>query len=117
MVFLKPTVLIEERAELDENWQPMDESHTAHQFPVIGSDFIDSLSPASPHLSRLGADFDGDTGSGNIVYSDEAVAEVKNFLNSKRYYIGTNGKITYSSNTDTVAYVLRNMTGEPAANA
>jgi hypothetical protein len=115
MVFLKPTVLIEERAELDENWQPMDDSHTAHQFPIVGSEFIDSLSPASPHLSRLGADFDGDTGSGNAVYSDEAITEVKNFLNSKRYYIGTDGKITYSSNTDTVAYVLRNMTGDPVA--
>lgn len=115
-VFLKTTVVTEERKRLDDNWQPTDDASTAYHFPVIGADFIDSLSPASPHLDKLTADFDGDTGSGSIVYSDEAIEEVNKFLASKKYYIGTDGKITYSANTDTISYILKNMTGEPNLN-
>lgn len=111
MVFLKPTVNSEERMELDENWQPQEASAIAHQFPITGASFVDSLSPSPYHLARLGADFDGDTASGNIVYSDEAIEEVKAFLASKKYYVGTDGRINFSANTDTVSYVLKNMTG------
>ena len=113
MTFLKPTVIVEERRELGDNWEPMSEENTAYQFPITNSSFVDSLSPSPAHLVRLAADFDGDTASCNISYSDESIKEIKDFLNSKRYYIGTDGKITYSVNTDTVGYVLRNMTGEP----
>jgi len=114
-VFLKPTVNTEERTELDENWQPMDSGNTAFQFPINGDSFVDAISPSSPHLARLGADFDGDTASFNIVYSDEAIKEVNDYLNSKKYYLGTDGRISFSANTDTVGYVLKNMTGDPVA--
>lgn len=60
--------------------------------------------------------YDGDTASGNIAYTDEAIKEVKEFLASKKYYIGTDGKISFSANTDTVGYVLKNMTGSVQLN-
>jgi hypothetical protein len=109
-VFLKPTIKTEIRTELDDNWQPMDDSNTAYQFPITGSSFVDSMAPHSTHLSRLGADYDGDTGSLNIAYTDDAVAEIDNYLKDKSYYIGTDGSISFSANTDTITYVLHNMT-------
>jgi hypothetical protein len=57
------------------------------------------------------------TSSLNIVYSDEAVEEVNKYLASKRYYVGVDGKFSFSANTATVEYVLRNMTGAANPNA
>lgn len=57
--------------------------------------------------------FDGDTASGSITYSDEAIAEVDKLLNSRKFYIGTNGKMNFSIGIDTINFVLHNMTGDP----
>ena len=46
-----------------------------------------------------------------MVYSDEAIEDIDKYLNSKKYYVASNGKLSFSSNTDTVKYVLQNMTG------
>lgn len=112
MTFLRPTVKVETRMELDDSWEVMDDTNTAYQFPINGSSFVDALSPHSSHLVRLGADFDGDTSSANIAYSDEAKEEIAAFLHSKAYYVGTDGKISFSANTDTITYVLHNMTSD-----
>lgn len=56
MVFLKPTVKVEKRIELNDNWEPMQDPSIAYQFPVLNASFVDSLSPSSYHLARLGAD-------------------------------------------------------------
>lgn len=110
MTFLRPTVKTEVRVELDDNWQPMDASNTAYQFPINGSSFVDAISPHPSHLARLTADFDGDTSSLNIAYADESIEEITRYLHSKSYYIGTDGRISFSANTDTLTYVLHNMT-------
>ena len=110
-VFLKPTVTVEVRKELDNNWDVMGDTHTAYQFPVTGTAFINSMSPSSTKLALLAADFDGDTSSLNIVYSDEAIEEVDKYLSSKKYYINSSGNLSFSTNTSTVGYVIQNMTG------
>ena len=46
-----------------------------------------------------------------MVYSDEAILEVKNFLKSKSFYLDTSNEIAFSSATDTMNYVVQNMTG------
>jgi hypothetical protein len=56
-VFLKVTVKTEERKELNDNWELTEESSIAYRFPVSGASFIDSMSPGTSHLARLGADF------------------------------------------------------------
>lgn len=43
--------------------------------------------------------------------------EVNKYLASKRYYVGVDGKFSFSANTATVEYVLRNMTGAANPNA
>lgn len=46
-----------------------------------------------------------------FVYSDEAIEEINKTLKSKKFYVGSNGKLNYSVNTDTIKFVLQNMTG------
>ncbi|BAW19302.1 putative RNA polymerase beta prime subunit [Ralstonia phage RP31] len=111
---LRVTVGYEERRMLDESWIDAGDDYVAYEFPVQGSAFVNSLIPHSSHLKRLGADFDGDTASGNIAYSDEAIAEAEKFFQTKKAYIGTDGKLLYSCAVDTVELVLHSLTGEPA---
>ncbi len=111
-VFLKSTIKKEVRRQLDDNWLPLDAPFIAYEFPVMGSDFFNSMSPHTSKLKGLGADHDGDTGSFTVVYSDEAVAETNEFLNSKKCYVGTNGRFVYDCNVDTIQYILHNLTGD-----
>ena len=50
--------------------------------------------------------------SATITYSDESKKEVRDFLNSKACYVGADGSFTYDTNTDTIKYVLQNLTGD-----
>lgn len=50
--------------------------------------------------------------SANIAYTDEAIAENNKFLNSKACYVGADGGLNYDTNTDTINYVLQNLTGD-----
>lgn len=56
--------------------------------------------------------FDGDTCSANVVYTQEAIDEVKALLNSRNYYVNTSGKIAFSMATDTVNYLMAGLTSE-----
>jgi hypothetical protein len=111
ILHVKTTVKSEVRHELNDVWEPMDKNHTAYEFPTKGP-FVNSLVPHSAHLAKLGADFDGDTCSLNVTYSDESIREVKDFLSKKRAYVGTDGRFIHSVNVSTVALVLHNMTGD-----
>lgn len=108
-IFLKPTLQTESRAPLGDDWQVDQFKPIAHQFPTK-TDFVNSLSPHPSKLARLSADFDGDTASLNIVYSDESIKEALDYMNSKRYYVGSDGRINFSSETDTIKYILHNLT-------
>ena len=55
--------------------------------------------------------FDGDTASFNVVYSDNALAEIKEYLASAKFYVSFSGEMNFSAETDTIKYVLKNMTG------
>lgn len=110
--FVKTTLTAETRSELSDTWSPMDESHTAYQFPVIGSAFVNSLSPHSAKLQGLTADFDGDVCSANSVYSEESIKEVDDYLKTRQAYVGTDGKFLSSTGVVTVELTLRNLTGD-----
>lgn len=49
----------------------------------------------------------------NFLYSEDAIKECKDFFNSTRCYVGTDGKFINSLEIDTVKYVLQNLTGDP----
>lgn len=109
-VYLKSTVKSEVRRELNDNWQIDETLPIAKEFPVIGSQFFNSVCPAPSHIGRLGADYDGDTVSFTCVMTEDAKAEIKKTLNSKDYYVGINNKMSFSANTDIIELVLGNMT-------
>ena len=109
--YVKTTIRAEVRKELDESWQVRADAPTAYQFPITGGPFVNSLVPHSAKLGKLGADFDGDTASANVTYSDEAIKEVDTHLTKKRAYVGTDGTFTSSINVATVALVMHNLTG------
>lgn len=110
--FLRPTVTVEERAPLDDNWEIDTNAKKSYNFPTKSA-FVNSMSPNPARLGRLGADFDGDMCSLVVVYSIEAMVEIKKLINSRNYYVGTDGRISFSNATDTVNYLLKNMTGNP----
>lgn len=107
---LKVTVQSERRVRLDENWLPMDESHTAHEFPLRDSPYMNSLVPHPSRLGRLGADYDGDTSSFVVAYSEEAIAENKRYMGQRKAYVGSDGKFINGTGVYTVELVLNNMT-------
>ena len=110
MIHVKTTVRSEQRRELSNEWEPMDDSYIAHEFPIPGP-YLNSMVQHPIRNAGLTADYDGDVMSATAVYSDEAVSEIKNFLNSRRAYVGTDGNFLASTSTDTVDYVMFNITG------
>lgn len=110
--FLKTTINFQTLKELGDDWK--ETGQVALQFPITGEQFMNSLCPAFIHLGRSGADFDGDTMSGNTVYTDEAKAEVRKLVNSRMYYIGPNGKLNFNPESDVAKLVLKSTTGKRA---
>ena len=116
-IYCKTTVDSELRRELDGAWQPIEGSDAlALEYPVLENPvYINSIVPHTTRLAGMGGDFDGDTCSCNIVYSDEAIAEAFVNSNSMKSYVTPSGGLINASNTDTVARILFNMTGHKTA--
>lgn len=112
-VYVKTTIVGENRRELNENWEPYEGvEYQALEFPMEGStSYMDTQSPHSTKLVQLGADFDGDTGSATFVMSNEALAENERRLSSKQTWVRTDGSLAASFDYDTISYVLTNLTG------
>lgn len=79
-------------------------------YPILGKQYIDGVSLASPRLNGLGADHDGDTVSVNFVLLDEANEECKTYLQSPRSMVDTNANLIASSSTDLIDYALFGLT-------
>jgi hypothetical protein len=103
--YLKTTVEAKVREELDHEWKR--NGSKAIEYPIDGLEFFDSLCPATSHLKRLSADFDGDTCSWTALLSDEAYQEIFNKLNSVSYYVGVDGKVTFSVESNIAATVCK----------
>jgi hypothetical protein len=111
-LYVKTTMVGEMRRELGPDWQPLDETHDALEFPVYQPlTYLDSQVIPSARLKGLGADFDGDTACFNGLMSEEANDEVLKFLTTRAAYIDPHNELRASANVPTVALVLLNMTG------
>jgi hypothetical protein len=110
-VYLKTTIQSKVMKELNENWEPTD--FVYQEFPVLGQRFYDTMSPSKPHIGRLGADYDGDLCSGTCTWTEDAKEEVKKTLNSRNYYVGVNGRMSFSAADDIIDLVVANMTKRP----
>lgn len=112
-MFVRTTIQVETRKELGPNWEPMDDKHIAYQFPIREGAFVNSLMPHGSRLDRLGADFDGDTCSGNALYTEDGVQEVDDYMKKASAFVDTSGKFLASTDIVTVQLVMHNLTGDP----
>ncbi len=110
-IYLKSTVKAHVRQELDDTWQPVD-GKVANEFPIYQEPFFNSLGPATSHLQRLGADFDGDTCSLISLLTEESKAEIAKKLNSKNFYVAPDGRMAFSPGDDIIDLTLRCITGD-----
>jgi hypothetical protein len=56
-VHIKTTIKVEQRRELNDNWEPMDDTYIATEFPT-DSPYLDSMVPNIFRIKGLAADFD-----------------------------------------------------------
>lgn len=112
-LYVKTSVIGEEREELGDDWEPMGEGNIAYEFPTKKPEaFLDTQVVSNVRLGGLGGDFDGDVCSGTVVYSDESINEITKMLHSRESYIDPAGGLRTSASTDTINLVLKNMTGD-----
>lgn len=113
-IYVKTTIRGEMRSELGPDWEPIGPDYVALEFPTYEPlSYLDSLVIPSSRLAGLGADFDGDTASFNVAYSDNAVKEIKDKLNSKSAWVDPRGGLIASTGVDTFALALKNFTRRP----
>lgn len=109
---VKTTIVGEIRRELGPDWQSLDDEHLATEFPILpAAAYLDSQVVNSARLAGLTADYDGDAMSATCVYSDEALEEQRNYLNSKTAYADPRGGLRASSAVPTIELVALNMLG------
>ncbi len=106
--YIKTTTNSEKRWVLDENWQRTED--VLMSFPIRGEAFINTLCPNMIRLAMLNADFDGDTGSANALYTDEGVKEVHDLLKKKIAYVDPKGRLIASAVVSTSELVCFNLT-------
>lgn len=116
-IYVKTTVTGELRYPLGPDFQRDPNGPVALEYPMLEvgktAQWHDSTSVSPAILSPLGADFDGDTVSVNIVYSKESLEEINRFFRSRIAYIDAEGSLAFRSTIHTVNLVLRYMTGDP----
>lgn len=112
-VFIRTTVNSESRVELDMNWEEMDPAeNTAQVYPVFDPEsYIDSAMVHPYRVGGLGADYDGDMTSNNILYTKESIEETDRYLNSRAAHVDPAGGLRASASIDTTNLVMFNMTG------
>lgn len=111
--FVKTTSPAKGRYEIQEDWSWDQQNPDTHvpEFPNYGvHTYIESMVPHPSRIGGMGADFDGDMCSCNVLYSDDAIKEVTDYLNSTRAYLDSTGSLLADPVTDTVEFVLYNIT-------
>lgn len=111
--YVVTTTIAEVRRELDENWEPMDDSYVALEYPTFNNvAFSETMSVHPSRIQGLTADYDGDMCSANFVYTDDAVEEVHNRLTKAAAYANPQGGLLASPTYETIERVLAVLTGD-----
>lgn len=64
--------------------------------------FRETCNISNASIGSMGGDYDGDTTSNKVPYTNEANEECKNFINSKKRSIGMSGKFIYGIDNETI---------------
>jgi hypothetical protein len=81
-----------------------------YEYVRLDKPVFNSMAPHFTKLARMGADFDGDKGSGNSVMSKEANREINDLLNSSAFYVNMKGKLVYELGSDISTYAELTLT-------
>ena len=106
-LFVKPTLDIRTVTILDDNWQPKD---VVNNFPVSDSQLYTSMAVHHSKLGNLGGDHDGDKLSLTVLFTKEAIAEVKALMKSTTFLIRPNGSWVNPINNNITSHVLKHIT-------
>lgn len=99
--------------ELDDDWTTR-KTKPAIDYPDRTVDeFVTSMAPHPSHLAALGADFDGDTSSGDTVYTDDALEENRNMMKRSSYWVSSDGRLTVDIEVDLIERTVHNLLADP----
>lgn len=98
--------------ELDENFQPT-ETHAYHYPNTSDDNWYDGMILHPSRLDGLGGDFDGDMCNFNPVFSNEAIAAIKRYLDSPSAYLNSSGQLLHNPFTEVLERVLYSLSGDP----
>lgn len=110
---LETTVKSSIKYELDDSWVTYNQNPAASYPDSEINEFVNSMAPNPTRVSQAQADFDGDTGSGDAVYTDESIQEIKEKIDSPSYWTTINGKMSIDIETDIIVLTLHNLLGDP----
>lgn len=111
---LTTTATVKMLYELEEDWQTRKE-RPATDFPIRSvKEFVSTMAPHPSRLAGMQADHDGDTGSGDSVYTDEALEENRQMMTKASYWVTGDGKLRVDvGSKDLIDLVMVNMLGDP----
>lgn len=112
--YVKTTMRSEVRYQLDSiTGERIGEGYIANEYPDRSvEDFMESMSPHTARLDGLGGDFDGDTGSADFCFTDDAMQEKKDFFATRKAYISTSGRLRTPLGVNVFKLFLHNFTHE-----
>lgn len=112
MVYTMTTLPSKVLTRLNAQWEIDNESYNFKQFPTLEDvSWFETMAPNPRKLGGLGGDHDGDTASGNSIFSKEGKEEIAKYFASRESYIGAGGKLRNSPFTETVERVFYALTG------
>lgn len=113
------TIRIETTVSSDVVYELEDDWETKKEKPAISyprkdiAEFISAMAPNSTRIAGLQGDYDGDTGSGNSVYTKEALAECGMSIKKKSYWIDVNNKLKVEVVDGTSKRVFKVLMADP----
>lgn len=112
MIYAMTTMPSQQLRKLNDQWEINKDSYLYKQFPTLGEvSWFETMAPNPRMLGGLGGDHDGDTASGNSIFSKEGKEEITKFFGSREAYIGPGGKLRNSPFTETIERVMYALTG------
>lgn len=99
--------------ELEDDWSTR-KTKPAIDFPDRNVDeFVTSMALHPTRLKGLTADFDGDTSSGDSVYTDDALEENRKMKQKASFWVASDGNLTVDVNVDTIERTVYNLLADP----
>lgn len=83
------------------------------EYPRLEKPIYKTSASSLCRRARLGADFDGDTVSVNFLFTDEAIKEIDNKLESVSFYLDPSGNISDSVQNDINELTFLHMSDDP----